>query len=63
MTRVRSSPVMFNLHDPLGTLVIRLTDMGPAFDAISKKSGRDFDPATDEKITDGARGLYEKATG
>lgn len=35
----------------------------PAFDAISKKAGHDFNPATDEKITDGARGLYEKATG
>jgi hypothetical protein len=34
-----------------------------AFDAISKKAGHDFDPKTDEKITDGARGLYEKATG
>ncbi|KAH8175110.1 hypothetical protein LIA77_06529 [Sarocladium implicatum] len=34
-----------------------------AFDAISKKAGHDFDPKTDEQITDGARGLYEKATG
>jgi hypothetical protein len=30
---------------------------------MSKKAGRDFDPKTDEKITDGARGLYEKVTG
>ena len=34
-----------------------------AFDFASKKSGHDFAPGTDEKITDGARGLYEKATG
>jgi hypothetical protein len=34
-----------------------------AFDFVSKKAGKDFDPKTDEKITDGARGLYEKATG
>jgi len=34
-----------------------------AFDFVSKKTGRDFDPKTDEKITDGVRGLYEKATG
>ncbi|KAF7554184.1 hypothetical protein G7046_g6895 [Stylonectria norvegica] len=34
-----------------------------AFDFISKKSGHDFDPKTDEKITDGARGAYEKFSG
>ncbi|KAG9241434.1 hypothetical protein BJ878DRAFT_520761 [Calycina marina] len=34
-----------------------------AFDFVSKKSGHDFAPGTDEKITDGARGMYEKATG
>ncbi|RDL32649.1 Uncharacterized protein BP5553_09105 [Venustampulla echinocandica] len=34
-----------------------------AFDAISKKSGHTFDPSTSEKITDGARGVFEKATG
>ncbi|KAK1985758.1 hypothetical protein LZ30DRAFT_707655 [Colletotrichum cereale] len=34
-----------------------------AFDAVSKKAGHDFNPSTDEKITDGARGLYEKVTG
>ncbi|GKT52239.1 uncharacterized protein ColSpa_12420 [Colletotrichum spaethianum] len=34
-----------------------------AFDFGSKKAGHDFNPSTDEKITDGARGLYEKVTG
>ncbi|KAH7395423.1 hypothetical protein BKA64DRAFT_708816 [Cadophora sp. MPI-SDFR-AT-0126] len=34
-----------------------------AFDFISKKSGYNIDPSTGEKITDGARGLYEKQTG
>lgn len=34
-----------------------------AFDAISKKSGHNVDASTSEKITDGARGLFEKATG
>lgn len=31
-----------------------------AFDAISKKAGHDFTPQQDEKITDAARGAYEK---
>ncbi|KAL3426476.1 hypothetical protein PVAG01_03267 [Phlyctema vagabunda] len=34
-----------------------------AFDFASKKSGHSMDANTSEKITDGARGLYEKATG
>ncbi|KAK0106167.1 hypothetical protein ONS96_003814 [Cadophora gregata f. sp. sojae] len=34
-----------------------------AFDFLAKKSGYKVDPATGEKITDGARGLYEKQTG
>ncbi|KAH8592322.1 hypothetical protein B0O99DRAFT_630258 [Bisporella sp. PMI_857] len=34
-----------------------------AFDFISKKTGHDFAPGTDEKITDGARTAYEKFTG
>jgi hypothetical protein len=34
-----------------------------AFDALSKKSGHNINPSTSEKITDGARGLFEKATG
>jgi hypothetical protein len=35
-----------------------------AFDAISKKTGHgNLNPSTSEKITDGARGLFEKATG
>ncbi|KAJ0161636.1 hypothetical protein CTA2_5882 [Colletotrichum tanaceti] len=34
-----------------------------AFDFASKKAGHDFAPGTDEKITDGARGLWEKVTG
>ncbi|CAM1508870.1 Fc.00g026090.m01.CDS01 [Cosmosporella sp. VM-42] len=34
-----------------------------AFDFISKKTGHDFDPKTDEKITDGARSAYEKFSG
>lgn len=39
-------------------------DMGDkVFDAASKKSGHSMNPSTGEKITDGARGLLEKATG
>lgn len=34
-----------------------------AFDAIAKKSGHNVDRNTSEKITDGIRGAYEKATG
>ncbi|KAI9147547.1 microtubule associated protein [Paramyrothecium foliicola] len=34
-----------------------------AFDTISKKAGYDFNPQTDEKITDAARGAYEKFSG
>merc|ERR1711900_92431 len=34
-----------------------------AFGFISKKAGYNVDPSTGEKITDGARGLYEKQTG
>jgi hypothetical protein len=34
-----------------------------AFDAVAKKSGHNVDAGTSEKITDGARGLFEKATG
>jgi len=34
-----------------------------AFDFISKKTGYKVDPNTSEKITDGARGLYEKQSG
>lgn len=34
-----------------------------AFDMLSKKSGHNVDSKTSEKITDGARGLFEKATG
>lgn len=33
------------------------------FDAVGKKSGHSMNPSTGEKITDGARGLFEKATG
>jgi len=33
------------------------------FDALAKKSGHNVDANTSEKITDGARGLFEKATG
>jgi len=33
------------------------------FDAAAKKSGHNVNPSTSEKITDGARGLFEKATG
>lgn len=35
----------------------------PAFAFGAKKSGHNVDKNTAEKITDGARGLYEKATG
>ena len=34
-----------------------------AFDFVAKKSGHKVDPKTGEKITDGARGLFEKFTG
>ncbi|OBT67403.1 hypothetical protein VE03_03133 [Pseudogymnoascus sp. 23342-1-I1] len=34
-----------------------------AFAAISKKSGHTFSGEQSEKITDGIRGAYEKATG
>ncbi|RKU43263.1 hypothetical protein DL546_005197 [Coniochaeta pulveracea] len=34
-----------------------------AFDAVAKKSGHNVNASTSEKITDGARGLFEKATG
>jgi hypothetical protein len=33
------------------------------FDSVAKKSGHNVGPSTGEKITDGARGLFEKATG
>lgn len=40
------------------------TDMGDkVFDAAAKKSGHNVNASTGEKITDGARGLFEKATG
>ncbi|KFY43824.1 hypothetical protein V494_01788 [Pseudogymnoascus sp. VKM F-4513 (FW-928)] len=34
-----------------------------AFAAVSKKSGHNFSADQSEKITDGIRGAYEKATG
>ncbi|CAG8951938.1 hypothetical protein HYFRA_00005744 [Hymenoscyphus fraxineus] len=34
-----------------------------AFNFLAKKSGHQVNPATSEKITDGMRGMYEKATG
>ncbi|CAN8105514.1 unnamed protein product [Discula destructiva] len=34
-----------------------------AFDFLAKKSGHQMDRNTSEKITDGARAAYEKATG
>ncbi|KEY73834.1 hypothetical protein S7711_03129 [Stachybotrys chartarum IBT 7711] len=34
-----------------------------AFDFASKKAGRDFDPKTDEQITDAGRSAYEKFSG
>jgi hypothetical protein len=40
-----------------------LTNVIAGFDAASKRAGHDFDPKTDEKITDAARGMFEKATG
>ena len=40
-------------------------ECGPnvGLDFIEKKTGHTMDRNTNEKITDGARGLYEKATG
>lgn len=40
-----------------------LTLSPAAFAFGAKKSGHNIDKNTSEKITDGARGLYEKATG
>lgn len=34
-----------------------------AFDMLAKKTGHPMDRNTSEKITDGARNLFEKATG
>jgi len=34
-----------------------------AFDMLSKKSGHPMNASTGEKITDGARGVFEKVTG
>ncbi|CAK7213861.1 hypothetical protein SCUCBS95973_001942 [Sporothrix curviconia] len=34
-----------------------------AFDFVAKKSGHSVDRNTSEKITDGARGAFEKLTG
>ncbi|KAL1844074.1 hypothetical protein VTK73DRAFT_2657 [Phialemonium thermophilum] len=34
-----------------------------AFDLLAKKSGHNVDQNTGEKITDGARNLFEKTTG
>ncbi|KAM0269646.1 hypothetical protein ACHAQH_009689 [Verticillium albo-atrum] len=34
-----------------------------AFDMASKKTGQNIDSNTQEKITDGGRSAYEKATG
>lgn len=34
-----------------------------AFDMLAKKSGHPMDRNTSEKITDGARGVFEKVTG
>jgi hypothetical protein len=37
--------------------------VGAGLDFIEKKTGHTMGRDTNEKITDGARGLYEKATG
>jgi len=34
-----------------------------AFDFLSKKSGHSMNASTSEKITDGARGVFEKVSG
>ncbi|ERS98792.1 uncharacterized protein SPSK_04686 [Sporothrix schenckii 1099-18] len=34
-----------------------------AFNFVSKKTGHQVNPETSEKITDGARGAFEKVTG
>jgi hypothetical protein len=39
------------------------TDQFAAFAFVAKKSGHNIDAKTSEKITDGARGLFEKLTG
>lgn len=62
MTRVsaRSSS-----NHSLFSETLKLTSPSPilAFDMLAKKSGHSVDRNTSEKITDGAREAYEKATG
>jgi hypothetical protein len=43
--------------------VLVFNDQFAAFAFIAKKSGHNIDAKTSEKITDGARGLFEKFTG
>lgn len=42
---------------------VRFADGLIAWDFASKKTGHDLAPGTDEKITDGLRGAYEKFSG
>jgi hypothetical protein len=51
------------LSDRRGDAWMDGANVGVAFDFISKKAGHDLNPETDEKVTDGARGLYEKFSG
>jgi hypothetical protein len=57
-----SSSLLLSLPSYMITLRQRLI-IKTAFAFASKKSGQNMDANTSEKITDGARGMYEKATG
>jgi hypothetical protein len=65
VTRVRLfPPCVHNAHRPsICVLVADAIRKLSAFDFVAKKSGHSVDRNTSEKITDGARGLFEKATG
>ena len=63
-TQGTGNPLTGNTAGNTGAAAGGHTDYGDkAFDAVSKKSGHNVGASTGEKITDGARGLFEKATG
>lgn len=59
MTLIMRSDVLILLSLDLHVLISCVT--GLAF--LEKKTGHNFSAEQNEKITDGARGLYEKQTG
>jgi len=48
------------MNQPMGQ---KQDPLDKVFDKVTKKSGHDMAPGTDEKITDAGRGLFEKVTG